>query len=71
MRFREMVGRTVLKEIHRVRLETARRLLEDSKMPVKTIANRCGWNSDAIFRRIYLKTFGVLPRKSTYPASGG
>lgn len=71
MRFREMVGRTVLKEIHRVRLETARRLLEDPKMPVKTIANRCGWNSDAIFRRIYLKTFGVLPRKSTYPASGG
>ena len=61
-RFQKAVGRSVLREIHRVRLETAERLLTDPSIPIKTVAHRSGWNSDIIFRRIYKSTFGKTPR---------
>lgn len=61
-RFQKAVGRTVLREIHRVRLETAEQLLTDPSIPIKTVAYRCGWNSDIIFRRIYTAAFGKTPR---------
>lgn len=61
-RFQKAVGRSVLREIHRVRLETAERLLADPSIPIKTVAHRSGWNSDIIFRRIYKSAFGKTPR---------
>ena len=66
-RFRELTGETVLTAIHRTRLAAARELLKNPDIPIKVIANRCGWNSDVIFRRIYKATFGTLPRR---PARG-
>lgn len=61
-RFQMAVGRSVLREIHRVRLETAEQLLADPSIPIKTVAHRSGWNSDIIFRRIYKSAFGKTPR---------
>lgn len=61
-RFQKAVGRSVLREIHRVRLETAEQLLTDPSIPIKTVAHRSGWNSDIIFRRIYKSAFGKTPR---------
>lgn len=62
-RFRDLTGETVLAAIHRTRLAFAQELLRNPDIPIKVVANRCGWNSDIIFRRIYKKSFGVLPRR--------
>ena len=61
-RFQQTTGRSVLKTIHLARLEFARKLLTDPHIPVKVVANRCGWNSDIIFRRIYKAVYGATPR---------
>lgn len=61
-RFLQVTGMSVLKAIHRSRLERARQLLSDPQIPIKAVANRCGWNSDVIFRRIYKAVYGAPPR---------
>lgn len=60
-RFQALTGLTVLKAIHRVRLQQAQTLLQTTDLPVKSVAGNCGWNSDIIFRRIFTSTFGVTP----------
>ena len=66
-RFLQIAGTTVLKAIHRTRLERAKQLLADPQIPIKTVANRCGWNSDVIFRRIYKSVYGTPPRADGQP----
>jgi LacI family transcriptional regulator len=44
-RFRSVLGRTVLDEIVRVRVERAKELLIDTHLPVATIAGQCGFSS--------------------------
>lgn len=61
--FREAVGRSILDEIQRVRLERARELLVDPSRPLKIVANLCGYASESAFRRIYRAHFGVPPRR--------
>lgn len=60
--FQRTTGMTILKAIHQERLQRACQLLENPKIPIKTVATNCGWNSDIIFRRIFTKTFGHTPR---------
>jgi LacI family transcriptional regulator len=55
-RFRRLLGRSVLEEIHRTRTEIAANLLADTPLPVATIARHAGFTSirqlDVIFARI-------------------
>ena len=62
-RFLSATGSSILKGIHQVRLVRAQELLANPDIPVKVVANRCGWNSDIIFRRIYAAAFGHPPRR--------
>ena len=62
-KFLEATGESVLKAIQRTRLERAEQLLKDPHIPVKTVANLCGWNSDVIFRRIFTAAFGTPPKR--------
>lgn len=48
--------------IERARVELARRLLEDGKVPLKLIATRCGFRSDDQFRRVFQKHCGITPK---------
>ena len=68
-RFRELTGESVLKAIHRTRLAYAQELLRNPDIPIKVVANRCGWNSDIIFRRIYKSEFGTAPRQASHRAT--
>ncbi len=43
------------------RVDLARRLLEDSNVPIKAIANAAGFGSTATFRRAFLRRIGVTP----------
>jgi AraC-like DNA-binding protein len=45
----------------RQRLETARRLLENSDLPVRAVAGRAGYASVSHFSRVFKTAFGVPP----------
>jgi transcriptional regulator GlxA family with amidase domain len=44
-----------------LRIEAARRLLEDAGIPVKAVAARCGFGDYERLRRSFLRTIGVAP----------
>jgi transcriptional regulator GlxA family with amidase domain len=59
--FREEVGMTPGRYVERVRLENARRRLEDTGEPVASIAASCGFGSAETMRRVFLRALGVSP----------
>jgi transcriptional regulator GlxA family with amidase domain len=59
--FRAETGVTPARHVERVRLEAARRRLEDTSEPLATIASRCGFASAEVMRRAFLRTLHVGP----------
>ncbi len=58
-RFKKLVGRTMLQQLHHHRMRRARELLGDSVLPMKTIAQRSGftnarWMADSFQREIQM-----------------
>lgn len=60
--FREQAGRTPADYVATVRLDAARRLLEESQESVDAIAARCGMGNAAALRRLFIKRLGVTPQ---------
>ncbi len=67
--FSRQTGRTPAKTVELLRLETARRLLEESSLSLKEIAVRCGFLEEDRMRRSFLRSLGVSPQ--TYRARFG
>jgi transcriptional regulator GlxA family with amidase domain len=61
-RYAEATGHTPARAIERLRLEAARRLLSESRLPVKRIAERCGFGSEETMRRSFLRLLSVTPQ---------
>jgi len=59
--FRAEIGVTPARYVERVRVEAARRRLEDTAQPVSTIAASCGFGSAETMRRIFLRSLEVGP----------
>jgi transcriptional regulator GlxA family with amidase domain len=59
--FRMEVGVTPARYVERLRLEAARRRLEDSGEPVAAIAAVCGFGTAETMRRVFLRALGVGP----------
>jgi transcriptional regulator GlxA family with amidase domain len=59
--FRAEVGVTPARYVGRVRLEAARRRLEDTPEPVGAVALACGFGTAETMRRVFLRTLGVAP----------
>lgn len=59
--FTAEVGVTPGRYVDRVRLESARRLLEESDDGVVRVARRCGYGTPEAMRRAFLRTLGVSP----------
>jgi transcriptional regulator GlxA family with amidase domain len=55
-------GQTPARSIERLRVEAARRLLSESRLPVKRIARRCGFGSEETTRRGFLRLLAVTPQ---------
>jgi transcriptional regulator GlxA family with amidase domain len=55
-------GQTPARAIERLRVEEARRLLSESRTPVKRIAQRCGFGSEETMRRSFLRLLAVTPQ---------
>jgi transcriptional regulator GlxA family with amidase domain len=60
--YAEATGQTPARAIERLRVEAARRLLSESRTPVKRIAQRCGFGSEETMRRSFLRLLAVAPR---------
>jgi transcriptional regulator GlxA family with amidase domain len=59
--FRAQVGVTPARYIERVRLEAARRHLEDTSESIGAIAAACGFGTPETMRRVFLRTLAVGP----------
>lgn len=61
--FREVLERSVLDEIIRCRLTRARRLLENTRIPIGQIAMMAGFSSPLQMRRNFLQSFQKTPEQ--------
>jgi transcriptional regulator GlxA family with amidase domain len=70
--FRAETGITPGRYVERVRLEAARRALEDTAQPVAAVAAACGFGTAETMRRAFLRALGVAPaeyRRRYHPAA--
>ncbi|HLI12512.1 MAG TPA: helix-turn-helix domain-containing protein [Alphaproteobacteria bacterium] len=54
-------GTTPARRVEMLRVEAARRALEETRAPVKRIAHRCGFGDEERMRRAFLRRLGVNP----------
>lgn len=59
--FRAEIGITPARYVERVRLEAARRCLEDTSDPIAAVAEACGFGTAETMRRVFLRTLDVGP----------
>lgn len=60
-RFLEQTGTTPLKWVHHARVRRAQALLEGSKRPVESVAQRVGFGSAAVLRQHFRRFVGTSP----------
>jgi transcriptional regulator GlxA family with amidase domain len=60
--YRAQTGNTPARAIEQLRVEAARRLLGDSALPIKRIADRCGFGSEETLRRSFMRAVSVTPQ---------
>lgn len=60
-RFRRVLGRSILDEIHRTKVERAKTLMLDTKLSMAQIAAACGIGSAARFSIIFRSVTGATP----------
>jgi LacI family transcriptional regulator len=61
LRFRSVLGRSILSEIHRVKIERAKAMLSDPTRSVSGIAEACGFSDAAHFNVVFRKLTGMSP----------
>lgn len=61
--FREHLHTTVNHYITALRLDKAKHLLENRKLPISEIAAQCGFASSCYFARVFKEKSGILPGK--------
>ena len=62
VRFRKATGRTMLDEIHAVQLETAKRILETTDIPLKALSDFCGFEDPNSLRKFFRRETGTTLR---------
>jgi transcriptional regulator GlxA family with amidase domain len=60
--YAEATGQTPARAIERLRVDAAQRLLSESRLPGKRIAQRCGFGSEETMRRSFLRLLAVTPQ---------
>ena len=62
IRFRQVLGHTILEEIQRVRLERVCTLLKETNLPIGEIARMCGSDSESHLGTLFRRRFGCTMR---------
>jgi transcriptional regulator GlxA family with amidase domain len=60
--YTQATGLTPARAVERLRVEAARRLLSESRLPVKRISQKCGFGSEETMRRSFLRLLAVTPQ---------
>jgi transcriptional regulator GlxA family with amidase domain len=60
--YAEATGQTPARAIERLRVEAAQRLLSESRLPIKRIAQRCGFGSEERMRRSFHRLMDITPQ---------
>jgi transcriptional regulator GlxA family with amidase domain len=60
--YADATGLTPARAVERLRVEAARRLLSESRLPVKRISQRCGFGSEETMRRSFLRVLAATPQ---------
>ena len=58
----QATGLTPARAVERLRVEAARRLLSDTRLPIKHIARRCGFGSEETLRRSFARLLASSPQ---------
>ncbi len=61
-RYLEATGLTPARAVERLRVEAARRLLSDTRGPIKRIARQCGFGTEETMRRSFLRLLSTSPQ---------
>src|SRR5262249_11945459 len=64
-KFRHLLGRTPKAELLRVQVARGKELLGETDLPLKAIADRCGFASERYFSDAFLRLTGIRP--SSFP----
>jgi transcriptional regulator GlxA family with amidase domain len=56
-------GLTPVNAVERLRVEAARQLLSESRLPVKRISQRCGFGSEETMRRSFMRVLATTPQE--------
>lgn len=60
-RFQAAIGRTVMQEVRRARVDVARRLLSTTEMALPVVAEQCGFTSAALLSVAFRRETGMPP----------
>jgi transcriptional regulator GlxA family with amidase domain len=60
--YAQSTGLTPARAVERLRVEGARRLLLDTRLPAKRISRRCGFGSEETMRRSFLRLLNATPQ---------
>lgn len=55
------INQTLLEYVLEYRLNTAKQLLDDTKMSITDISYHCGFSSNAYFGKIFREKYGMTP----------
>ena len=61
-RYLEETGITPARGVERLRIEAARALLTETRLPVKRIAAECGFRNEETLRRSFVRLFSISPQ---------
>jgi transcriptional regulator GlxA family with amidase domain len=60
--YAEATGETPARAIERLRVDAARRLLAETRLPAKRVSQRCGFGSEETMRRSFVRLLSVTPQ---------
>lgn len=63
IRFRDALGRTILSEIQRVRLQRAKRLLYETDLPLPQVAESAGFGTPSYLVQVFRQCMGITPAR--------
>ena len=62
-RFKSLVGQPMFQYLTALRMQRAREMLQDTRLPVYEIASRTGYESDLAFTKTFKKHTGLTPKQ--------
>jgi AraC-like DNA-binding protein len=62
-RFKELVGQPMFEYLTRLRVQRAKELLQETKLPLYEVASRVGYESDLAFTKTFKKHAGITPTR--------